>query len=338
MRIAVDVMGADQGPAEIIAGALAEASSFGQLILVGDRASIEPLLRENSWDKHDTRVSLCHASQVIGMAEHPLAAVRSKGDSSLVVSMRMLGDREVDAVVTPGNTGAALAAGALHVGRIDLVDRPAIAAFVPNKTGRTVLIDGGASVDCRPEHLYQFAFMGSAYAETALGIKNPVVGLLNIGEESTKGNQTLRETFPLLENSSLNFAGNVEGRQMFSGEIDVVVTDGFVGNMILKSVGGFGWLLASELKSVLSENLLTRLVVAGFMRGPLRRLNARIDWREYGGAPLLGINGVCIIAHGASNARAIAKAIQLARETTRGRTVESITETLGIAFSEPDIA
>jgi len=290
IRVAVDIMGADHGPSVLAEGTVIATRENPDLAvtLVADHETAKTfVIPENLRE----RVSFVMASQVIGMDEPPLMAIRRKPDASLVVGMKMLGNGEVDAFVTPGNTGAALAAAALHVG-------------------------------CLPP-----ITMGAAYAEAVMGIANPRVALLNIGEEAIKGTSTAKEAFALLQSAPINFIGNVEGRDLLEGAADVVVTDGFVGNILLKAAEGIGLFIWQEIKNLLLTNWRTKL--AGLLLRPyLRALGKRLDWREYGGAPLLGIKGVCIIAHGSSDDKAIAKAIAVARENVLVNAVDRVSEKL----------
>lgn len=312
IRIAVDIMGADHPPLTLAVGAFSALQEYPDLSLTL-LASPEVAKALPVPEKVRERVSLVDTPQVIGMDEPPLVAVRRKNNASLVVGMKMLGSGEVDAFVTPGNTGAALAAATLYVGCLPPITRPALAIVLPHHQGRFLLLDVGANVDCKPEHFLQFALMGAAYAEAVMGIANPRIALLNIGEEAIKGTSTAKEAFTLLQSAPLHFVGNVEGRDLMEGVADVVVTDGFVGNILLKAAEGIGLFIWREIKNLLLTDGRTKL--AGWLLRPyLRALGKRLDWREYGGAPLLGINGVCIITHGSSDDRAIAKAITVARE------------------------
>lgn len=326
IRIAVDIMGADHPPSLLASGVLDAVREHADLTIsliaapeVWDSLLLPSLLRQ--------QVEFIPASQVIGMDELPLMAVRRKPNASLVIGMKLLGCGEVDAFVTPGNTGAALAAATLHVGCLPLITRPAIAIILPHHQGRFLLLDVGANVDCKPEHFLQFALMGAAYAEAVMGIANPRVALLNIGEEAIKGTSTAKEAFTLLQSAPLNFVGNVEGRDLLEGAADVVVTDGFVGNILLKAAEGIGLFIWREIKDLMLTNWRTKLASL-LLRPYLKALGKRLDWREYGGAPFLGIKGVCIIAHGASDAKAIAKAIAVARENVIVKSVEKVAQKL----------
>ncbi len=326
IRVAVDVMGADHAPMVLVRGVVAALEEHPDLVvhLLADPNALLPLSLPDSVQK---RLMLIPTEQVIGMDEPPLMAVRHKPNASLVLGMKLLGSGKVDAFVTPGNTGAAVAAASLYVGCLPPITRPAIAIVLPHHQGRFLLSDVGANVDCKPEHFLQFALMGVAYAETVMGIENPRVALLNIGEEAIKGTSVAKEAFALLQSAPLNFVGNVEGRDLLEGAADVVVTDGFVGNILLKAAEGIGLFIWREIKDLMHNNWRTKL--AGWLLRPyLRALGKRLDWREYGGAPLLGIKGVSIIAHGASDERAIARAIAVARENVLVNAVERVAQKL----------
>ena len=298
-RIAVDAMGSDRGPDEIIAGALEARADGIEPVLFGD-ASIDP----RGLELHQT-------TGVIEMDEKPAEAVRSKPESSLVASVRAVAEGKADAVVSAGNTGAMLAAGLLDLRRIQGVMRPASAVPIPGRRGPSVLLDCGANADARPEHLLQFAAMGSVFAEEILGLPNPEVRLLSIGEEPEKGNQLTLEAHELLAASDLNFKGNTEGRDILAGASDVVVTDGFTGNVTLKLMEGTILTLLDALRAEITAT--TRGKVGGFLIRPAaRRLRHRLDPDTFGGAYLLGLRGLVVIAHGNSSRTAIANAIRLA--------------------------
>jgi phosphate acyltransferase len=299
IRIAVDAMGSDRGPAEIVAGALEAASDSIVPVLFG-AAAIET-----------GGLELQETTGVIEMDEKPAEAVRAKPDSSLVAAVRAVAEGRADAVVSAGNTGAMLAAGLLELRRIPGVMRPAIGVPIPSRRGPQVLIDAGANADARPEHLLQFATMGAVFAEAILGLANPTVRLLSIGEEREKGNQLTLEAHELLAASDLNFTGNAEGRDVLAGAADVLVTDGFTGNVALKAVEGT---IRTVLESLREEITATpRGKLGGFLIRPAaRRLRSRLDPDTYGGAYLLGLRGLAVIAHGNSSSTAIANAIRLA--------------------------
>ncbi|MEW6771479.1 MAG: phosphate acyltransferase PlsX [Bacillota bacterium] len=320
MQIAVDAMGGDYAPAEVIAGARLAVAEYGvHVLLVGDEARIKAELRGEAGEK----MTVVPASEVIGMEEQPVQAVRRKRDSSLVRAVQLVKEGRAAAMVSAGNTGAVMAAAILALGRIRGVDRPALMALMPNPQGVTVLLDVGANVDVRPEHLVQFAIMGSAYASSVLKITVPRVGILSIGEEETKGNELTQSALPLLKKEPLNFIGNVEGRDVFNGRADVVVCDGFVGNVLLKAGEGLAQALEEMIRQEVSRSFPAKVALGTgffFLKGVRRRL----DYAEYGGAPLLGVNGVVVAAHGSSKARAIKNAVRVAVESVRNGLVETI--------------
>jgi len=315
IRIAVDAMGADLGPEEIVAGAREAASESIAPILFGDAGL----------DAHG--LELVATTGVIEMSDSPAEAVRAKPDSSLVAACRAVAEGRADAVVSAGNTGAMLAAGLFELRRIPGVFRPAIAVVIPARRGPSVLIDSGASADARPEHLLQFATMGSVFAQEILERPNPVVRLLSIGEEPEKGNTLTLEAHALLAASELNFLGNVESRELLEGAADVVVCDGFTGNVCLKLIEGT---IATLLDAFREEVVSTpRGRLGGLLIRPAaRRLRERLDPDAYGGAYLLGLKGVAVVAHGNSNRRAIASAIRLAARGVEHRVVERLAERL----------
>lgn len=313
MRIALDVMGTDYGPGELVLGAVMAVREYNcEVVLVGDEPTIRDLLKTYGADK-DARLLVQHASEVIGMHEHPGIAVKTKKDASIVVATDLLRNKQCDALVSSGSTGAAVAAALFHLGRIKGVGRPAIATPIPSLTGTTVLLDSGAKVDAKPEHMVQSAIMGSIYAELMLGIENPRVGLLNIGEEETKGNELTLATYPLLKAETLiNFIGNVEGRDVNKGTVDVVVCDGFVGNVVLKFAEGLATAIMTMVRdAILREGILAK--VGGLLIKPaLRKLKEKLDPEAYGGALLLGVRAPFFICHGSSKAKAIKNAIRAA--------------------------
>ena len=320
MRVALDAMGGDHAPREIVAGAAEAVRDLGlEVILVGPSER----LRDEVLRTGRSTLRIVDAPEVIGMAEAPAMALRRKRRSSIAVALDLVRRGEADAMVSAGNTGAVMAAAMLTLRPIEGIDRPAIAAVLPTQRGRALMLDAGANVDCRPKHLLQFGVMGSVYAARVLGIASPRVGLLSNGEEDTKGNELVIRSAELLRRSGLRFIGNVEGRGVFAGDADVVVCDGFVGNVVLKFGEGLALGIFSLLREELSRGLLVRLGVA-LARPRLRALALRLDHTEYGGAPLLGVDGICIVSHGSSKARAVRNAIALAAESVRARMVEAI--------------
>ncbi|MCC8159127.1 MAG: phosphate acyltransferase PlsX [Phascolarctobacterium sp.] len=325
MKIAVDVMGTDYGPQELVLGAVQAVRAYNcEVVLVGDSEIIKKLLVEyNAADER--KITVHHSSEVIHMDEHPGIAVKTKKDASIVVATKLLRDKECDALVSSGSTGAAVAAALFGLGRIRGIERPAIATPIPSLTGTTVVLDSGAKVDAKPEHMVQSAIMGSVYAELMLKIKNPRVGLLNIGEEETKGNEQALATYPLLKaEEHINFVGNVEGRDINKGTVDVVVCDGFVGNVVLKFAEG----LASAIMKLMKDAILNGGILAkmgGLLIKPaMKGLAKRLDPAEYGGALLLGVKAPFIICHGSSKAKAIKNAIGVAIDFAERDVVEHI--------------
>lgn len=329
MKIAVDAMGSDFAPEQIVLGAIAAAKEYGcEIVLVGDEAQIGAVLeRESDWKQ--LRISIHHASDVIGMDEHPGAAVRRKKDSSIVVATRLVKDGICDAALSAGSTGAAVAAALFGLGRIKGIDRPTIATPMPNLSGVTMLLDSGANVDGKPRHLVQSAIMGSIYAEYVFGIENPRVGLLNIGEEATKGNEQALATYPLLkELKTIHFAGNAEGRDIPRGGFDVVVCDGFVGNVVLKFGEGLAKTLVKLIKEAIKNGSIFAKIGALLLAPTLKKLSKKVDYAEYGGAPLLGVDGCFIICHGSSNAKAIKSAIGVANEYVEKNVLQHIRDNI----------
>jgi glycerol-3-phosphate acyltransferase PlsX len=312
MKIAVDAMGGDHGPAVVVEGAVAAVREFGaSVILVGDKAAIEREVVRLS--AQSLAIEICHASQVVGMGESPSHALRRKRDSSLRVAAELVKDGKAAAFISAGNTGAAMAIAMFAIGVLPGVDRPAIAAVLPNLRKFTILLDAGANVDPKPWHLLQFAVMGHVYARDILGLDNPRVGLLSVGEEEGKGNELTKEAYELLKDSSLNFLGNVEGRDIYNGRCDVVVTDGFTGNVALKISESLAEMLGNMIKEELQRDTRSKLGAALALPA-FERFRRRVDYTEMGGAPLLGIDGTAIICHGASPVKAIKNAVRVARE------------------------
>lgn len=337
MRIAVDAMGGDYAPGEVVRGAVEFASQPNfddELILVGDSARIEPIIAEfgASGNKH---LSIKHATEAIAMDEHPAHAIRKKRDSSLVLCGEMVKSGEADGTMSAGNTGAAMAIAALNIGRIPGIDRPAIATQMPTLKGNCLLLDAGANVDCTPANLVQFAMMGSIYAEKVLGMSEPTVGLLSIGTEESKGNELTKATHALLTSCSLRFKGNIEGKDVFEHTTDVVVCDGFVGNVLLKTSEGIAEMILGMLMNDLAG--LDPDVVQ-LLQPTLYGIVRKIDYAERGGAPLLGVNGVSVIAHGRSKARAIASALRITLSAAKSNYVSAIKKELATISGEKHVA
>ena len=311
MRIAIDAMGGDHAPARVVDGALAAARHLGIGVdLVGRPDAIDQELSRHE-DRGSLDIRVIEASDVIGMAESPALALRRKPRASIRVAAECVARGDAAALVSVGHTGAAVVAAHAAFGMLPGVDRPALAPSVPTRDGSAVLIDAGATVECKPQYLLQFGVMGSVYARTWLGIANPRVGVLSTGEEETKGNDLTREAHQLLKGSRLNFVGNVEARDVFAGQADVIVCDGFTGNVALKLSEGLVEmvedLLGEELQSTFSSQV-------GYLlsRRAFRRFRRRVDYSEYGGAPLMGVAGLCIVGHGRSSVKAVRNAVAMA--------------------------
>jgi glycerol-3-phosphate acyltransferase PlsX len=315
-------MGGDFGPAPNVEAAVNTAREFGwEIVLVGRQELIRPLLvQHNTANLH---LPIVHASEVIEMGEHPAQAVKTKKNSSMVVGMQMVRNGDADAFVTMGNTGGALAAALFHLGRIQGIQRPALSAAFPTAKGWVLLLDVGANADCKPEYLLQFALMGSIYAERVMGIRNPRVGLISNGEEETKGSELVQQAHALLKQAPINFIGNVEGRNLPAGSADVFVTDGFTGNVMLKLAEGMGEFIKGMLREEIMRTTAGKL--GGLLiKDALSRVSKRTDYQEIGGAPLLGVDGVVIIGHGRSQARAIRSALMRAAEAVERGVVDAI--------------
>ncbi len=327
MRIVLDAMGTDDHPAPDVEGAVLASREWGdEIVLVGDKERVQPELEK--YDTAGLKLELVHASQVIEMTDKPAAIAKSKKDSSMRVGMNMVRDGEADAFVSAGNTGGLLTVATLHsVRRIRGIKRPAITAALPLANGHVTMLDVGANADCKPEFLLQFGIMGSIYTERVLGVENPRVALLSNGEEPGKGNELTKAAFGLLQASPLNFVGNVEGKELIAGEADVVVTDGFTGNVAIKTIEAVAKMINSLIRDELMSNPLT--ILGGLLAKPaFRRVGKRLDPFEIGGVPLLGVNGVIIGAHGRSNSWAMRNAIRQARLAVEGDIVSAIKQGL----------
>jgi len=311
MNVAVDAMGGDHAPEMVVQGAVEAVSELGiDITLVGHEKILTRALNTRPAHGH---ISFHHCEDVVEMDESPLKALRRKKDTSIKVAFNLVKGGRADAVISAGNSGATLAAGVLALGRMKGVERPAIAAIVPTERGRVVLIDVGANVDCRPAQLLQFGVMAQAFACSCLGMKDPKVGLLNIGEEESKGNEQVRLAHELFDKSELNFVGNVEGRDIPMGNVDIVVCDGFVGNVVLKVIEGNVEAMGRVIERDLMRSFLGRAALA-LGRKSIDGFKRKLDYEEHGGAPLLGINGVGVICHGGSSAKAIKNAISMAAQ------------------------
>lgn len=307
MKIIIDAMGGDNGPIEVIKGTIDAVNEYGvNVILVGKEEIIKDELKK--YDYPEDKVEILGANDIITNDDDPAIAIRRKKDSSMVVGCKALSDGIGDGFVSAGSTGALLASGIFIVKRIEGIDRAALSVLYPTTKGFSLLLDAGANVDCKPEYLYQFAIMGSAYMEKVMGIESPTIGLVNIGAEKGKGNTLSKETYEIIESSQLNFKGNVEARELPNGAVDVIVCDGFVGNVVLKLTEGMALSIFSILKEEFMKNFKSKLG-AILLKPGLKNIKGRMDYREYGGAPLLGIRKPIVKAHGSSDAFAIKNAI-----------------------------
>jgi phosphate acyltransferase len=326
-KVVLDAMGSDNAPHAEIDGALAAARDLHiGVILVGQFAKVEPELRRCGWHGDGDRgIELVDAAEVIGMGEPVAVSVRRKKRSSLRIGTKLVTEGRADGFVSAGNTGAAMATAMMVIGMLPGVDRPALAALIPTRAAKpTLLLDVGANSECKPHHLVQFAIMGDAYSRAVLGSTRPAVGLMSIGEEEAKGNDLTKEAFPLLrEMRNLNFVGNVEGRDLFSGAVDVIVTDGFTGNVMLKLCEGLTEAMLSMIKRELTSSAVTK-AGAVLAKPAFRNIKRRLDYSEYGGAPLLGVRQIVVIGHGNSNARAIRNAIRNVKEFSENRAGQRI--------------
>ena len=329
--IALDAVGTDKAPEPEIRGAILACRALPVRVhLIGPEGELRDLLDEHL-DNEDLPIVIHHASERIGMEEKAAHAVRTKRDSSMRVGLKMVRDGNAAGFVTAGNTGAAMATAKMVLGALPGVDRPALATPMPSSTGNAcVLLDVGANVDCKPHHLVEFAVMGETYYRVIFGVERPRVGLLSIGQEEHKGNELTREALPLLKQLPSNFIGNVEGRDLYNGRAEVIVCDGFIGNVVLKISEGAIEAISSMLKEALSSTISAKVGYA-LSRKAFQRFKKRVDYSEYGGAPLLGVKGVCIICHGGSNPNAIKNAIRVAAEFSAGKVNEKIERELAAA-------
>ncbi|MGM0437806.1 MAG: phosphate acyltransferase PlsX [Bacillota bacterium] len=314
MNIVLDAMGGDNAPEAIVKGAVeaCELEKGFNITLVGKEDLIKKEL--NKYDNYkEQRIMVKNATEVITMNDSPAKALRQKKDSSLNIASNLIKENKGEALISAGNTGAVMAAGLFNIGRLTGIKRPSISTVFPAKGGQTLLMDAGANTDSKPENLQQFAVMGQIYSKKVLNVENPKVGLLSIGEEKKKGNKLVKDTYKLLENDKrINFIGNVEGRDIFENNCDVVVCDGFVGNIVLKTTEGVASFVFDILKETFTKNLRAK-IGAGILKPYLKEMKNKLDYTQYGGAPLLGIKGVVIISHGSSNSTAIVNAIRVAR-------------------------
>jgi glycerol-3-phosphate acyltransferase PlsX len=338
MRIAVDAMGGDFAPREIVKGAVEAArglSGIEKLFLVGDENAIKAEL--SLYGEIPACIEIRHASEVIAMDESPALALRRKRDSSIMRAVEMVKSGEADGIFSAGSTGAAVAASTLRLRTLENVDRPAIATVMPSLKNPFVLLDAGATTDCTAAMLVEFAAMGDIYAEHILGISNPTVGLLSIGEEDSKGSKSTKGAFQLLEKSHLNFIGNVESHDLFEGKVDVAVCDGFVGNVVLKTSESVSHAMGQWIKESFSSSLI-RKIGAGILKasGAFKEIKDKVDPEAYGGAPLLGVKGVCIIGHGSSSSFAVYNAIRVAGKAVEQKLNHLIEEKINEVFRDSE--
>jgi glycerol-3-phosphate acyltransferase PlsX len=321
VRIAIDAMGGDHAPGVNVKGAVEAAKQWSdiEIILVGDAGKIEAFLTDRP-----SNITVEHAEEAISADEEPVKAVRRKKNASMVVAGRLVKEGKADAMISAGNTGALMATGLLIIGRIPGIERPALAPMIPTMDGAGVLaLDLGANMDASPLHLQQYAVLGSIYRRKIHGLEKPRVGLLNVGTEEMKGNELTKQAFPILKESPIHFIGNVEARDVLQGNCDVLVCDGFVGNILLKTMEGTAGAIFSALKQEFTSTLLSKLA-AGILKPGLVRFKKKMDYTEHGGAPLLGINGVCIKSHGSSDANAIMNAVRQARDALQKQLIAAI--------------
>ena len=334
IKVAVDAMGGDYAPVEMVKGAVDAVTKKDELevILVGQEDLIQKELEKYSYPKE--RISIVHASEVIETGEPPVNAIRKKKDSSIVVGMNLVKKQEADAIVSAGSSGAILVGGQVIVGRIKGVERPPLAPLIPTENGVSILIDCGANVDARPSHLVQFARMGSIYMEHVIGIKRPRVAIVNIGAEEEKGNALVKETFPLLKAcEDINFIGSIEAREIPRGGADVIVSEAFVGNVILKLYEGVGGTMMSKIKQAMMSSLRSK-IGAVLLKPAMKEATKAFDASQYGGAPLLGLNGLVVKAHGNSKAQEICTAILQCQTFKEQKINEKISECLNQAVAE----
>jgi len=327
MKIALDAMGGDFAPANPVAGAVQALREYPEisLILVGDEARVRAELAKHDTRGLEARFEIRHASQVVEMNDSPVESVRRKRDSSISRSVDLVKEGAAEAVVSAGHTGAAVASSVIKLRTLPGIERPGIATVLPTETNLFVLMDAGANIDASPRHLVDYAIMGSIYSRQVLGFPNPRVGLMSIGTEDAKGNELTKETFNLLSASGVNFKGNVEGHDLFENPVEVVVCDGFVGNVVLKTSESLANAIFHWLKTELTRSPL-RMLGAWLARGAFKVIKKKTNYEEIGGSPLLGINGICIIAHGSSTPKAVKNAIRAAKEAIENRINPSIVE------------
>lgn len=328
MRVAVDAMGGDYAPSEVVEGAIKayqENIPDREIVLVGDQFKIREELKKKS--ALGLNIAIHHAPEVIEMHESPVLGVRTKQKASIVEAVELVKKKQAEAVVSAGNTGAVVVSSQIKLRTLPGIERPAIATVMPSQYGPFLVLDVGANSDCKSKHLAQFAVMGDIYAKYILKKENPRIGLLSIGEEETKGNELTKEAFSMIEKENLNFIGNIEGKDFFAGTVDVIVCDGFVGNVVLKACESLAHALQKIIKKEIKSSLLG--MMGGLLVQPaFKNVKKITDYSEYGGTPLLGVNGTCIIAHGNSNSHAVKNAINVAYESFQSKVNQHITDSL----------
>lgn len=325
MIILVDAMGGDNAPHEIVNGcidAVTEQDGF-DIMLIGDKEKIAGILKERNCE--NKRIKITHTTEVITNNDSPTKAIKHKKDSSMAVGFKLIKENKGDVFLSAGNTGALMAGSLFILGRIEGVDRPALASYIPTKNGIALLVDAGANTNCKPVNYQQFGIMGSIFMSDVVGIKNPRVGLINVGAEEKKGNEAVRNAYSLLKNSNINFVGNIESRQILEGPADVVVCDGFVGNVILKFLEGAQEFLFGAIKEIFSKNLISKFSALA-VKNEFKKFKKTLDYTEYGGVPLLGVEGKVIKSHGSSNAKAIKSAVLRAKNYVESSVIERIRE------------
>jgi glycerol-3-phosphate acyltransferase PlsX len=325
LLILVDAMGGDNAPYEIVKGcmdAIEEHDDFN-ILLVGDKNKINSILEEKNFS--NKRLDVFHTTEAITNEDSPVKAIKRKKDSSLVVGLEMIKEKKADVFLSAGNTGALMAGSKILLGMIEGVDRPALMSFLPTSKGLSVIVDAGANTMCKPVNLLQFGVMGSLYISEVFDVKNPKVGIVNVGAEENKGNDLVKSAYSMLKKANINFIGNIEGRQVLDGDADVLVCDGFVGNVLIKTLEGAAGYLFGSIKDIFKKNVLTNLAGA-LVKKELKKFKKHMDYTEYGGVPLLGVNGKVIKAHGSSNAKAIKNAVIRAKSYVKSNVLEQIRE------------
>lgn len=326
MKIILDAMGGDYAPQQQVLGGCMAAEQMGiDMVLCGDQAAIKKEL--DAYNGSKAHISVRHCTERIENEDDPIRSVRRKKDASLVVGLQMLKDKEGDAFVCSGNTGALIASSTFTLGRLESVERPALTPILPSMKGPLALLDAGANTHCDPKNLVQFGIMGTYFMNKVMGVENPRVGLINIGVEEKKGTKLTKEAYPLLKQAAINFVGNIEGRNIPYGDADVLVADGFTGNVVLKLMEGMGKFISNELKNIFMKNAMTKLSSV-MVQGGLKDLKRKMDYKEYGGAPLLGVDGIVIKAHGSSDARAVFNAIGQAKKAVDTNLIQLLKDNL----------